>query len=49
MNLAVLNRPGAPSVGSTGSGDDRSEFHRRFVLVTPENVGAGLQAFPGLF
>jgi hypothetical protein len=44
----VLNRPGAPPEQAPLDRDYRSEFEKRFLLITPENVDAALSLYPGL-
>jgi len=49
LAVFVLRKPGAPA-DSVGLGKDwRSEFDRRFVLVTSENAELLLKNYPGLF
>lgn len=45
----VLRKPGAPGDDSAPSKDFRTEFERRFVLVTPANLEQVRQVHPALF
>jgi hypothetical protein len=45
----VVRKPGAPDDGAPPGRDFKSEFEKRFVLVTAENVDQVLQTHPGLF
>lgn len=45
----VLARPGAPETQPAAGGDFATEFAKRFVLVTTENVEQAMGAFPQLF
>jgi hypothetical protein len=46
---AVLSRPGGPSGTESLDSDYRTEFARRFLLVTPENIEELMSAFPERF
>jgi hypothetical protein len=45
----VLRKPGAPDDGATPGKDFKTEFEKRFLLVTVENVDQVQQSYPGLF
>jgi hypothetical protein len=45
----VLPRPGAPGDDTPPGRDWKTEFEKRFLLVTPENVEQVMQAHPKLF
>jgi hypothetical protein len=46
---AVVNRPGAPPDDAPPEGDYKTEFARRFLLVTRENIDQLVQLYPQLF
>ena len=49
LAAVVLARPGAPETPPATEAPFADEFAKRFVLVTPPDVGAAMQAFPQLF
>lgn len=49
LRAFVLNRPGAPPESAPPAADDGTEFTRRFLLITADNVKAVRAAYPGLF
>lgn len=46
---AVMNKPGAPLEVDSHSSDYKKEFSKRFLLLTPQNIGSVIQAHPELF
>jgi hypothetical protein len=46
---AVISRPGSASEEEVTSRDYKSEFDRRYILVTKDNIDELLHAFPQLF
>ena len=46
---AVLNKPGAPPEDARSDADVRTEFEKRFLLVTVENIDQLRRAYPKLF
>lgn len=49
LAAVVMERPGSPPASAAPAADDWSEFERRFLLITAENVGAVRAAYPRLF
>ena len=45
----VLNKPGAPDSRAALKGDLRTEFSKRFVLVTAQNIDQVVQQYPQMF
>lgn len=45
----VLNKPGAPDASAAMKGDLKTEFGKRFLLVTAENIDQVLQQYPQMF
>jgi hypothetical protein len=46
---AVMSRPGSASEEEVATRDYKSEFERRYILVTKDNIDELLRAFPHLF
>jgi len=46
---AVINRPGSPAEDEPVAKDYHTEFDRRFVLVTRDNIDQLLRSYPQLF
>lgn len=46
---AILNKPGAPPETVFSGGDDKTEFDKRFLLVTAENIDNLMRSHPQLF